>query len=100
MKKKDKKNPKKLKFRSVILFSVFSVIVIGFTSYTTFTSWVEIYDKYKENKNLSVKLKKLKKKEAALQADINKMQDSEYIARYAREKYLYSKDGEFILNIK
>ena len=31
--------------------------------------------------------------------DANKLQDPDYIARYAREKYLYSKDGEFILKI-
>ena len=42
----------------------------------------------------------MKKKEAALKVDVEKLQDSDYIARYAREKYLYSKDGEFILNIK
>ena len=27
------------------------------------------------------------------------MQDPEYIARYLREKYLYSKDGEDIIRI-
>ena len=31
--------------------------------------------------------------------DVDKLQDPDYIARYAREKYLYSKDGEFIIKI-
>ena len=31
--------------------------------------------------------------------DANKLQNPEYIARYAREKYLYSKEGEYILQI-
>ena len=61
--------------------------------------WIQIYDKSKEKKQLTVELKALKKKESSLRADANKMQDKEYIARYAREKYLYSKDGEFILRI-
>ncbi len=86
--------------RRVILFGSLSVFVIAITLVTTLQYWVQIYDKYKENKELTLKLKKLKKKEAALKVDVNKMQDSDYIARYAREKYLYSKDGEFILNIK
>ena len=28
-----------------------------------------------------------------------KLQDPEYVAKYAREKYLYSKDGELIIKI-
>lgn len=95
----NEKSKKSNKYRS-FLFCSFSVIVISITTYTTLKYWLEICDKYKENKELSIKLKKLKKKEAALKVDVNKMQDSDYIARYAREKYLYSKDGEFILNIK
>ena len=35
-----------------------------------------------------------------LKTEINKLQDEEYVARYAREKYLYSKDGELIIKIK
>ena len=31
--------------------------------------------------------------------DVDKLQDPDYIARDAREKYLYSKDGEFIIKI-
>ncbi len=94
------KKARSKRFKRLFLLGSFSVIVIGLTTYTTLKYWMEIYSKYKENKQLSVELKKLKKKEAALKVDIGKMQDSDYIARYAREKYLYSKDGEFILSIK
>ena len=38
--------------------------------------------------------------EARLEADIKRLKDPEYIARYVREKYLYSKDGEIIIRIK
>ena len=33
----------------------------------------------------------LKEKEEELQVDANKLQNPDYVARYAREKYLYSK---------
>lgn len=100
--KKNKKNKKNSfrRFMTVTFMGIFSVLIIGVTSYTTLKYWVEIYSKYRENKELSTKLSQLKKREEVLRVDINKMQDSDYIARYAREKYLYSKDGEFILNIK
>ena len=94
-----KKNGRKRR-RRLVLLGGFSIAVICFTTYTTGKYWVQIYSKYNENKELSYKLLKMKKKEAALKVDVEKLQDSDYIARYAREKYLYSKDGEFILNIK
>ena len=97
--KKLKKTKRKLRTRLLFL-GTFSILVICFTTYTTGKYWVQIYSKYQENKELETKLKKLKKNEAALKVDVKKLQDADYVARYAREKYLYSKDGEFILNIK
>ena len=38
--------------------------------------------------------------EENLKEEISKLQDSEYMARYAREKYLYSKKGEIIIKIE
>ena len=55
--------------------------------------------KYKEKKELTKELASLKDKESELKADVEKLQDKDYIARYAREKYYYSKDGEYILRI-
>ena len=40
-----------------------------------------------------------KEKEDELKATVTKLQDPDYVARYAREKYLYSKDGEIIIRI-
>lgn len=61
--------------------------------------WVEIFDKYQEKKLLEEELLSLKEKEEELKVDANKLQNPDYVARYAREKYLYSKEGEFILQI-
>ena len=52
-----------------------------------------------QKQDLDNKLTDLKDKEAELRVDVDKLQDPDYIARYAREKYLYSKDGEFIIKI-
>ena len=35
--------------------------------------------------------------EAALKAEVQKLQDPEYVERYAKEKFLYTKDGEIII---
>ena len=76
-----------------------SLAIIGFTTFTIGKYWLEIYDKYKEKKELDKKYVQLKEKEAQLRVDAGKLQDPDYIARYAREKYLYSKDGEIILKL-
>lgn len=92
--KKTKKSVKR-----IFLLGLVSIIVIAGTTYTIGKYWVEIYAKYKEKRELKTKLSDLKEEEEALQVDANKLQDPDYIARYAREKYSYSKDGEIILRI-
>lgn len=94
---KKKKNKKKLK--RMLFLGVSSVAIIIGTTYTIGKYWVEIYDKYQEKKELKKKLVTLKEKEDELKVDASKLQDPDYIARYAREKYSYSKDGEIILRI-
>lgn len=85
--------------RRMLFLGLTSIIVIVATTFTIGKYWIEIYDKYQEQKRLEKKLISLKNKEKKLKVDANKLQDPDYIARYAREKYLYSKDGEFILKI-
>ena len=73
--------------------------VITFTLFTIGKYWIEIYQKYHESKELDAQLLTLKDEEEELKVDVEKLQDPDYVARYAREKYLYSKEGEFILRI-
>ena len=35
--------------------------------------------------------------EEALKAEVQKLQNPEYVERYAKEKFLYTKDGEIII---
>lgn len=97
MAKKRKKTKKSVK--RILLLGLASLAIIIGTTYTIGKYWIEIYDKYQEKKELKKKLTTLKEKEEELQVDADKLQDPDYIARYAREKYAYSKDGEIILRI-
>lgn len=94
-----KKNKNKKKLKRMLFLGVSSIAIIIGTTYTIGKYWVEIYDKYQEKKELKKKLVTLKEKEDELKVDASKLQDPDYIARYAREKYSYSKDGEIILRI-
>ena len=42
----------------------------------------------------------LKEDEENLNIELKKLQDPDYIARFARENYLYSKNGEYIIKIQ
>lgn len=93
-------NQSKKKLRRRMLFlGLTSIVIISAVSFTIGRYWVEIFEKYQEKKKLDAELVTLQEKEKELELDAKKLQDSEYIARYAREKYLYSKEGEFIIKI-
>ncbi len=81
------------------MLGLLSIFVIFGVTFSIGKYWIEIFDKYQEKKELDEKLTSLKEKEEELQVDAKKLQNPDYVARYAREKYSYSKDGEYILQI-
>lgn len=60
----------------------------------------KIYSLKKEEQTLLHELEGLKDEEDNLQTDIEKFQNPDYLARYARENYHYSKDGELVIQTK
>lgn len=88
----------KTKSRMVIFFLVFAV-VISTLGFRLFSNIYQINEMKLEKKELEGTLVALSDEKEALEADIARLSDSEYIARYVREKYLYSKPGELIIRI-
>ena len=60
---------------------------------------IEIYNKKQEREEFTTMLNKLKEKEEELNKTVTKLSNPDYVARYERKKYLYSKDGEIIIRI-
>ena len=89
----------KKKARRIATFGLISIVLIVLIVITLGSVFKEIIDKYYEKKELENKLVSLEEKEKELEQDVKKLEDPEYLARYAREKYFYSKDGELILRI-
>ena len=85
--------------KRAIFLALTSIFIIIAVTFSIGRYWVEIIEKYQEKQELEKELTALKEKEEELQVDANKLQNPDYVARYAREKYLYSKDGEYILQI-
>jgi len=75
----------------------FAIIIVMFSSLSGVI--VDIYGKYREKEMLNDRLLDLREKEAKLTVDVERMKDPEYVARYLREKFFYSKKDEFIIRI-
>lgn len=93
-----KKVNKGAKRRLLCLFSIF-ILLVSYVSYSSFNYWKQILENKKEQRELEEKYEKLLSDKDILEEDVVKLQDPEYVAKYAREKYLYSKDGELIIKI-
>lgn len=89
---------KKDKRRITLLFMIMIPLLVLFVS-RMFSYWSVIITNINEKKELETKYKEILEKEDLLKSEINKLQDNEYVARYAREKLLYSKDGEIIIKM-
>lgn len=88
----------KVKRKFLVIAVVY--IVLGILLFDTVAkTGYQIYTKTKEKKEFERQLAELKDEEEQLKGQVTKLQDPDYIARYAREKYLYSKDGEIIIRI-
>ncbi len=90
----NKKRVKKLFRTRMLLFVPVCITLILVLVITIGKYWVNIAAKYKENYELERTLDSLKEKEVSLEVDVAKLQDPDYIGRYAREKFFYSKEGE------
>ena len=97
-KRRIRKKPKKQIFRFLI-FGVACLFIIGGILTTLTKVWIDIYAKYKEKQELEERILALKEEEEKLTVDVERLQDPEYVARYLREKYFYSKNGEYIIRI-
>ena len=84
--------------RRVLIWSMLIVIIISYLAVFSLHYWNQILANREEKIKLEKNYNDLLKEEEELKSQITKLQDPEYAAEYAREKYMLSKDGE--VNIK
>lgn len=94
-----KKNSKISKCRLAI-FAPLSIIIIICFCFTLITYTINIVRLTRQEKDLKEKLTALELETKDLNIEIMKLKDPEYIAKYAREKYYYSKDGEYVIKLE
>lgn len=89
-----KKAKRRLTFLACAILMLVAVIITN-----VFNDLCEIINNKNELTLLNDKYENLLHEEESLQSEITKLQDSDYVARYAREKYLYSLPDEVIIKL-
>lgn len=93
MKRKLSKTRKKKIFALLVVTAFFVGYFMISASYYAY----KIFSLKHEEKELEEEIYNLKEDEIDLKTDIEKLQNPDYLARYARENYHYSKKGELVI---
>ena len=90
--KHSKKEKKRLVF---ITFSILGTILLLVSS--VYADWKQIMTNNSKIVVLTEKYQALLDEEKSLQSEVAKLKDPDYVARYAKEKFLYTSEGEIII---
>jgi len=85
--------------RRIIMISFLVLSLSAFLVKSVFSDWVQILKNNQQIHELNDKKKVLLDEEASLKSEVTKLENPEYVARYAREKYLYSMPDEIIIRV-
>ena len=86
--------------RRLVMISFMLLFCVGIIVSSVLKDLLTIMDNKKKIVALESKYNELLKEEKELKAEVTKLKDPEYVARYARETYFYSLPGEVIIKMK
>lgn len=89
---------KKYRVRVIVYLSLIALIGV-FLGFSCISTWKQIVNNKKSKQELTIKYDNLLKSEESLEGQVVKLQDPEYVLKYAREKYYFSKPGEIIIDL-
>lgn len=93
------KRRKKLLIRRLTLFFVFVAIVSYTLIKTLYTQASFLNEKQDQLKEVQAEYNQIKENQEILKENITKLQDDEYVGKYARQEYYLSDEGEIIFSI-
>ena len=86
--------------RRVLIGTLLIIIIASYIGVFSYNYWSQILDSKKEKELLEEEYNSLLEEETNLKSQITKLQDPDYVAEYAREKYMLSKDDEIIIKVE
>lgn len=85
--------------RRLLIWTLLILVVGAYLSVFVYRYWSQILENNKTKLALEEKYNSLLENEQELSGEVIKLQDPEYIAKFAREKFMYSKPGELIIRL-
>jgi len=85
--------------RRLMTFGIVSIFAIGYFCFTLIGYIYNYVSLRNEENNLKNELLFLQDEKASLKVEIQKLNDPAYVIRYAKEKFLYSTDGEYVIKL-
>ena len=89
---------KKEKKRLFVISTVIILLIVSLIS-SVAGDWTKIMENKSKITSLNKKYNDLLSDEEKLVSEVTKLQDDEYILRYAKEKFMYSENGEIIIRM-
>ena len=87
----------KKKKRMGNIYGIVFLIISVFFIYTLIAKVQHIKTEEATYQKLVVQENELKKEKAKLSKEVNSLNDSDYVVRYARSHYIFSKNGEEVI---
>ena len=92
------KKTKKEKKRLFVISAVIILLIISLVS-SVAGDWTKIMENKSKITSLNKQYNDLLSEEEKLVSEVTKLQDDDYIVRFAKEKFLYSENGELIIRM-
>ena len=92
------KKTKKEKKRLFVISTVIILLIVSLIS-SVAGDWTKIMENKSKITSLNKQYNDLLSDEEKLVSEVTKLQDDEYILRYAKEKFMYSENGEIIIRM-
>lgn len=92
------KKTKKEKKRLFVISMIIVILIVSMIS-SVAGDWTKIMENKSKIDSLNKQYNELLSEEEKLESEVTKLQDDDYILRYAKEKFLYSENGELIIRM-
>ena len=92
------KKTKKEKKRLFVIYADIILLIVSLVS-SVAGDWTKIMENKSKITSLNKQYNDLLSEEEKLVSEVTKLQDDDYIVRYAKEKFLYSENGELIIRM-
>ena len=85
--------------RRLIIWALLILVISSYLTVFTYQYWSQILENNQNRVELEQQYKNLLDEEEELNTQFTRLQDPDFVARFARERFLYSRAGELIIKI-